>query len=54
MERLTPLISALKRYWKADSRRLTFLAALVMALVTAYTLSGPRFVLPLGLMASPG
>jgi len=53
MEQLTPLISALKRYWKADFRRLTFLAALVMALVTGRTLSGPRLALLLGLMASP-
>jgi len=53
MEQLTPLINALKRYWKADLRRLTFLAALVMALVTARTTSGPRLALSLGSIASP-
>lgn len=53
MEQLTPLINALKRYWKADLRRLTFLAALVMALVTARTVSGPKLALLLGLTASP-
>lgn len=53
MDQLSPLVSLLKRYWKANLRRLTFLAALVMALVTARTVSGPRLALLLGTTASP-